>query len=298
MFLAYHKLLACPKFVAIYLFFSKYRIKQRFLLCLYRTTPEITQGGPTMITHMVLSIGLFLLTASTPLLSAQAKTQYNAKASHDLIVAVQINDSIPVQALLQNPHINVNIQDRTGRTPLMHAARLGNLAVAQLLLADSRTKTNAQSVWDLTAILKNTTKEFGPAEGMTALMWAALSENPLLVKEILAHLEPGEVNTQDDLGNTALLYAVREGHDLVVAELLLDTSIIIDICNAKKESPLSLAESKYASCKDPIIKLCCPEIIAKEPMYAKIVRLLTQQITTNQTAPNSPPIRPTAIAAA
>ena len=98
--------------------------------------------------------------------------------------------------------VDVNAKDEYGNTALMKAARRGNTAIVELLLAVPGIDVNAQGNY-----------------GGTALMEAAGGGDTEIVRLLLA--SPGiDVNAKDEYGNTALITAAGNG-DTAVVELLL-----------------------------------------------------------------------------
>jgi len=67
-----------------------------------------------------------------------------AENNNALILAVRNNNPVIVRALLQQPEINVNMQDENGMNLLHIAAQQGNVDIARLLLAHPNIFVNAQ----------------------------------------------------------------------------------------------------------------------------------------------------------
>ncbi len=89
----------------------------------------------------------------------------------------------------------------SGETPLMQAARRGNLETVRALL-EGGADPNAQE--------KN--------GGQTALMWAMSERHPAVTEELVRH--KADVNARSKNGSTALMFAARG--DVNSARILLD----------------------------------------------------------------------------
>ena len=97
-------------------------------------------------------------------------TYKDEKDNNILHIAIQEN-WIPVVHMLlriQNPKIDLNLQNKYGRTPLMYAVLNKNKVITELLLQKSNININLQDI-----------------EGYTALMFAIIMKNQKLSEEIL-----------------------------------------------------------------------------------------------------------------
>ena len=70
----------------------------------------------------------------------------------DLISAARYGDIVRVKLLLDDKHINVNLQDKFGWTALHCASWNGHLEIVQLLLQDERIDVNIQEENGRTAL--------------------------------------------------------------------------------------------------------------------------------------------------
>ncbi len=123
-----------------------------------------------------------------------------------------------IKILKARKDIDLNAQDEDGFTALMHAIYRGHGTCATLLLSNSSIKVNIQN-----------------NGGQTALMLAGMYNRYDIVRR-LCTLDT-EINMQDHGrfhttpstgGNTALMYAVREGHTKIVELLLARPNIDIN----------------------------------------------------------------------
>jgi ankyrin repeat protein len=116
---------------------------------------------------------------------------------------------------------NPNAAQANGVTPLMIAARGGNVEIAQLLLARG-------------ANVKATI----PSTGQTALMWATAERHIAMMRELIA--AGADVHAQSTIGFTPLLFAARNG-DLDAAQVLLGAGAGVNERGSDGTSALPLA---------------------------------------------------------
>ena len=114
-----------------------------------------------------------------------------------------------------------NAGDHAGATPLMFAARSGNLDVIDALLA-------AGAAVDVHAA----------AHGQTALMWAASAGHAAALRRLLA--AGADVQASSSGGYTPLLFAVRENHAPAV-QLLLERQANVNAAAADGTTALVVA---------------------------------------------------------
>ncbi|EAW20706.1 ankyrin repeat domain-containing protein [Aspergillus fischeri NRRL 181] len=166
------------------------------------------------------------------------------------------------ELFLSVDNVNADIPDTDGRTPLSHAAELGLAEIVQLLL-DSNADINLEDKC-----------------GRTPLLWATQKGHETIVSELLAsvgvdvdHLDPdgrsplshaaelgrgeiiqllltsrADINLEDKLGRTPLLWATRTGHETIVYELLASPGVDVDLPDRDGRAALSFAaELGYAS---------------------------------------------------
>jgi ankyrin repeat protein len=147
------------------------------------------------------SIEIVKLLLDTPEIDVNVQNK-NGKTA--LMLAANNKETEVVKLLLKAPGMDVNIQDKDGDTVLMYSAMYGCESIVKLLLDAPGIDVNVQN--------KN---------GMTALMWAANNKETEVVKLLLD--APGiNVNVPDIIGNTALMYGSIYGFAPIV-KLLLDT---------------------------------------------------------------------------
>jgi ankyrin repeat protein len=146
-------------------------------------------------------------------------------------------------------------KDRSGRTPLSHAAENGHEAVAKLLLANnadinlkderygqmplSWAADNGQEAMVKLLVANNADIELKSIRyGRTPLLWAVIYGREAVVKFLL---ESGaEVNSQDNSNKTALSGAARKGHEAIF-KLFLEKGADIDLKDDDNRAPLSYA---------------------------------------------------------
>lgn len=146
--------------------------------------------------------------------------------------AAAVADSTVLNALVDIlPAALLDIRDENGLTPLMCAARHGQVSAIHTLLAGKASVDASDQ------------------SGYSALMWAAMSGFVDAVKVLLGYevyaddsAEPVGVDRQNNNGDTALMLAIRAGHYDVV-EALVARGANINIANADGERALSVAVS-------------------------------------------------------
>ena len=118
------------------------------------------------------------------------------------------NSRLPIVHLLLSNHCNVNAQNKLKETPLHVAARVGNVKIVEMLLdyhINSRFFKNVKSFGNEINL------NIQDSDGMTPLMRAFQREpNQDGSTEIIKLLVSNDcdVNQVDNLGNTALFYAL------------------------------------------------------------------------------------------
>lgn len=138
-----------------------------------------------------------------------------------------------VKHILQIPGINVNTQDKWGKTALIHAATTYENLVTLLLqfrvvAGDAKTAININA---------QTTS------GRTALMMAALRGHENIVKILLS--VPGiYINAQDEHGITAFMFASLQGEENVVKHLLDVPEVYINLRDKSNDTALTHAEKR------------------------------------------------------
>ena len=112
---------------------------------------------------------------------------------NDLLAAAETSDVVMVRRILNEKDVNVNICDKYGVTPLMHAVLNRNIYILELLLkngADTDMKNDS---------------------GKTALMYAA-NRDTNIIRFLVESC--ADINAQNLDGKTALMYNVLNDADV------------------------------------------------------------------------------------
>jgi ankyrin repeat protein len=144
------------------------------------------------------SASIIKILLEDPRVDANRVTPSGSRPIH--IAAVNACEAL--EHFLQRDDVDVNCQDRIGRTPLMLAVWRARMCHIELLLANEKIDVNVQS-----------------KDGCTALVYAAKQGRTGVVKALLGHPKI-DVNVADGEGRTALYWAREEG-DGQIAELLV-----------------------------------------------------------------------------
>ncbi|PGH16538.1 hypothetical protein AJ79_01643 [Helicocarpus griseus UAMH5409] len=99
-------------------------------------------------------------------------------------------------ALLQNPSVNINVQDFLGQTPLIFAVAQGREDIVAKLLARPDVRVN-----------------LADGLGRSAIFYAAQAGFEGIVGMFLESRWKVDLSIRDSGGRTALDYAQQEGHD-------------------------------------------------------------------------------------
>ncbi|KAH6902806.1 ankyrin repeat-containing domain protein [Coprinopsis sp. MPI-PUGE-AT-0042] len=177
---------------------------------------------PTVAIHLIIFYRLLPLLPLTHL-QVNERTKGGRSA---LSLAAWQNDAVMAEALLKLEGVDVNLQDWDGNTALMHAAGMGSVDVAKVLLLDPRIEIYKRNNVGETALHCTL---HGTGGGYTE---AAL--------RIIATPEV-DVNLQDKDGNTALMRAAGLGSAAVAKALLLDPRIDIHKRNKVGKTALHCA---------------------------------------------------------
>jgi hypothetical protein len=129
-----------------------------------------------------------------------------------------------LRLLLAAKGAEINAQDDTGATALVHAARRGQTESARILL-DAGANVNAPD-----------------KHGRTALMYAARNGYPACTALLLARR--ALVNTRDKSGDTALLLAARYAGDPQVVRALLQAGANNNVKDGKSRSAFDIAVAR------------------------------------------------------
>lgn len=137
--------------------------------------------------------------------------------------------------LLTNPKLKINLQDNNGNTALIYAAIGGQENIMKLLLRNSHIDVNLQNKY-----------------GSTAFIHAAC-ENHLDIIKLLAGTSGININTQNKSGSTALIQAVCGGHGNLVRFLLTLPGININIPDNTGMNALMHAQQQNRSAIEELI---------------------------------------------
>ncbi len=154
-------------------------------------------------------------------LNAQDKTGRTA-----LYWAVQEGYEDVVELLLMHEDVETDAQDLRGRTPLALAAEAGHERIVSLLLARTGTHVDSRNI-----------------NGQTPL-YRAVSEGQTVVVEMLLARMDVNVNSKDALGKSPLHRAAQVGFEEIVGLLLKRPDIDVNAKNNYGMTALSLAVEK------------------------------------------------------
>ena len=132
-----------------------------------------------------------------------------------------------VRLLLEQPSIDVNMNDKRGETALMYAAQECNVEAMKILLEDKRVDVNIQNQEGQTALTKTAQRLSQADRGEFVEIIKLLLEQPSL-----------DVNLADDNGFTALHAATFYGHVEAVKLLLADDRIDVNCKDKYLKTPL------------------------------------------------------------
>ncbi|XP_032884231.1 2-5A-dependent ribonuclease-like [Amblyraja radiata] len=199
------------------------------------------------------------------LLKNKANVNYQIESSgwSPLLTAIQSNHEKVVHLLLEygaDPHLRKD----NGATPFIIAAIIGEVRVLQLFLSRGADVNEADdngftafmeaAIYDKEAALRflfdhkadvNKHREVPDAKqmvcrgGKTALMSAAKKGHENIVNILLDEMH-ADVNAVDNLGRTALIFAL-EKHSKSIVETLLKHGACVNNTDNNKETPLSTA---------------------------------------------------------
>ena len=140
-----------------------------------------------------------------------------------LLYAARDGQEAAVEALLATEDIDANMSDGKGQTPLLQAAANGHEATVKLLLDEQRV--------DVHKVDKR---------GRSPLHIAAANGHGRVV-ELLLRDGRFDANKQDGRRLAPLSYAAANGHDVVVKQLLATSGITVDRDRPEESSPVWLA---------------------------------------------------------
>lgn len=162
---------------------------------------------------------------------------FNGKEKCELINECKRGSNInKVKRILNNTNIDVNYQDKEGKTALMYASEKGYTDIVEELLNRKDININLKDNFGITALMQATPKKnhleivknllnhsnidvnMQNNGGFTALMFAAICEQKDAVAELLKHKDIN-VDVKDNNGNTALMYAERTRNIEIINQL-------------------------------------------------------------------------------
>ncbi|KAK8851752.1 ankyrin repeat-containing domain protein [Apiospora arundinis] len=172
---------------------------------------------------------------------------------HTALQAASYKGHKKIVQLLLEQNVNVRGKDTEGHTALSLAAENGHESIVELLLCTKGVNSNVmdkggEAPLSLAAknghervvslLLKDGMIESKDQYGGTALLYAAEAAHDAVVKLLLAN--GANINIRDEHSGTALLYAAAGGHETTV-QLLLEQGADIDSKNDQNMSPLTRA---------------------------------------------------------
>lgn len=149
---------------------------------------------------------LSLLILNIPLSIGQAMQAQETQIvlTDDLFEAIHTIDLISLNIALAEG-ANIDTVDSNGKTPLIHASKIGNPRILRIVLAH------------------NPDIDKQDHKGFTALMTAAQYGQKLVVEELLQHGADPELKNHQ--GYTSAELAMMKGHPSVVALLRMDKPV-------------------------------------------------------------------------
>lgn len=162
-----------------------------------------------------------------------------------------------LKQLLDTEGVDVNLPDRVGKTPLTWAVTRGNVACVEALLRHAKTDRTATYSRDrknaihfaceagmheaLVCLLRHGCPGIDDpdVDGWTPLMWA-IQNGPACVLSLLATGRV-RIDRRDENGRTALFLAVRWGHSVEVARVLLHHGADPETRDDDGQTPLDAA---------------------------------------------------------
>ena len=139
--------------------------------------------------------------------------------------AVLTNNHQELQRQLK--FISPNFFNKFGNTPLILAAKYGNIEAVRILLHDNRVSVNSKNNNDKTALLQ--ASRYGHSKVVNMLLRSKQMINP---------------NIQDSHGNTALILAAKYRHKIIIDQLLAHKRTNTNLKNNKNNTAL-IYSAKY-----------------------------------------------------
>lgn len=152
----------------------------------------------------------------------RATTKYVYDTS--LVRAIKISDTDRVRTLMY-ANVNVNEKNYAGITPLTIAAEKGNMEIIKMLVEDGKAVVNDPSSY-----------------GVTPLIAAAAAGNDKVVEYLIA--QGADVTAKDDLGKTALIYAIGFDNPTLISSLIKLDNKAVNLPDNSGNTPLIYAAQK------------------------------------------------------
>ena len=152
----------------------------------------------------------------------RATTKYVYDTS--LVRAIKISDTDRVRTLMY-ANVNVNEKNYAGITPLTIAAEKGNMEIIKMLVEDGKAVVNDPSSY-----------------GVTPLIAAAAAGNDKVVEYLIA--QGADVTAKDDLGKTALIYAIGFDNPKLISSLIKLDNKAVNLPDNSGNTPLIYAAQK------------------------------------------------------
>ncbi len=152
----------------------------------------------------------------------RATTKYVYDTS--LVRAIKISDTDRVRTLMY-ANVNVNEKNYAGITPLTIAAEKGNMEIIKMLVEDGKAVVNDPSSY-----------------GVTPLIAAAAAGNDKVVEYLVA--QGADVTAKDDLGKTALIYAIGFDNPKLISSLIKLDNKAVNLPDNSGNTPLIYAAQK------------------------------------------------------
>ncbi|WP_428055943.1 ankyrin repeat domain-containing protein [Candidatus Avelusimicrobium alvi] len=152
----------------------------------------------------------------------RATTKYVYDTS--LVRAIKISDTDRVRTLMY-ANVNVNEKNYAGITPLTIAAEKGNMEIIKMLVEDGKAVVNDPSSY-----------------GVTPLIAAAAAGNDKVVEYLIA--QGADVTAKDDLGKTALIYAIGFDNPKLISSLIKLDNKAVNLPDNSGNTPLIYATQK------------------------------------------------------
>ena len=152
----------------------------------------------------------------------RATTKYVYDTS--LVRAIKISDTDRVRTLMY-ADVNVNEKNYAGITPLTIAAEKGNMEIIKMLVEDGKAVVNDPSSY-----------------GVTPLIAAAAAGNDKVVEYLIA--QGADVTAKDDLGKTALIYAIGFDNPKLISSLIKLDNKAVNLPDNSGNTPLIYAAQK------------------------------------------------------